>query len=356
MAELNIGIIGLSQSGRTTVFNALTGVCGGGREVGLGSAKVPDSRIEKLTELFKSKKKVSAEIRYIEIGTSVKNISGQLLNQLAQADALLNVVRAFPSDSVPHSEGSIDAERDMEAINLEVIFSDLGIIERRLNRIGSSLKAAKATERQQLVHEQELLYRIKEALEGGTSLREIELSASELHLISGYGFLSIKPLLTVINIGESQMSEAKDIEEKYQQKFGKPGHLIMTLCAELEKEIAELDEQSSLEFCAEYGIDKPGRDRVVKASYQLLDLISFLTTGEDETRAWPIVKGVTALEAAGKIHSDIQRGFIRAEVIAYEDLVRIGGLAEGRKQGLLRSEGKQYTVKDGDVINFLFNV
>jgi len=360
MATLSIGIIGLVQSGRTTVFKAITGGHGSGgsnRDEGhLGNVRVPDDRIAKLVTLSRSKKAILAEVMFLEIGTSVKNISGQLLNQLTQVDALLSVVRAFPSDSVPHPEGSLDIERDMEATNLEVIFSDLAIIERRLNKLGSSLKAAKGTERQHFIHEQELLYHIKKTLEEGTSLRETELSDAERQLLKGYDFLSNKPLLTVINIGESQLEEAKIIEEKFQQQFGGSRHLVMTFCAELEKEIAELDEQSSLQFCAEYGIDKAGRDRVIKTAYSLLNLISFLTSSTEESRAWPVSKGTTALHAAAKIHTDIARGFIRAEVIPYQDLVRIGSITEGRRKGLLRSEGKQYIIKDGDVIHFLFNV
>lgn len=365
--SVGIGIIGLAESGRTTVFNALTK---GNADTGLqaqkaphiGTAKVSDPRLGKLTEIFKPKKTTPAEVKYMDIGASLKGmdkdsaISGEYLSHISNTDALINVVRAFADESIPHPEGSIDVERDMATINLELAYSDLAIIERRLNRIETSLKSAKADERHSLNQEQEFLCGIKSTLEKDIPIREQGLTEEEDRLISGYRFLSAKPLLTVINIGEEQLPQAKAMEEDLNRRFSRPHHRITVLCGKLEMELAQLDDESGESFLAEFGLEETGLERVIRLSYGLLGLITFLTTGPDEVKAWPVKTGTAAPKAAGKIHSDIERGFIRAEVITYDDLMKCGSIAEGRKRGLLRLEGKNYIVQDGDVINFLFNV
>jgi ribosome-binding ATPase len=366
--SIGIGIIGLSESGRTTIFNALTkgnaATAGHAQKVPhIGIAKVPDARINKLAEMFNPKKIVPAEIKYLDIGASIKgigkdaSISGEYLTQLNNVDALINVVRSFTNDSIVHPSGSIDPGRDINNMNMELSFSDLAIIERRVEKITNALKSAKSDERLPYKNEQDFLAKIKAQLEKDIPLREQNLSEEEKKLIVGYQFLSAKPLLTIVNIGEDQLPDVKKTEEEMNAKFGTPNHHVIALCGNLEMELAQLDdEESAATFRSDFGLAEPGLDRVIKQSYALLGLISFLTAGADECRAWPINNGINAQKAAGKIHSDIERGFIRAEIISYEDLINCGTLAEGKKRGLLRLEGKTYIVKDGDVINFLFNV
>ncbi len=367
--SVDIGIIGLSKSGRTTVFNALTGgkVTTGSytqeaRSPHVGVAKVPDPRLKVLADMFHPKRVVPAEARYVDIGASVKElakdkgIGGELLNQLGNVSALFHVVRAFTDESVPHSEGSLDIERDIATMDIELAFSDLVIIERRLKRIEESLKGAKATERQCLLREQELLGKINASLEKDVPIRELNLADEESKTIANYQFLTAKPLLIVVNIGEEQLPQATSLETELQARYSKNNCNIITLCGELEMELAQLEGDAVEELRADFGIAGSGLERTIRLSYELLGLVSFLTVGPDEVRAWPIKDGTSALKAAGKIHSDIERGFIRAEVISYEEMIECGGLAEARKKGLLRLEGKNYTVRDGDIINFLFNV
>jgi len=362
-----IGIIGLAKSGRTTIFNAATR---GSAETGafspaashVGIVKVPDPRLTPLAEMFHPKKLTPAEVKYLDVGASLKSlvkdagISGELLTQLQGVDALLEVVRAFGDPAVPLPEGGVNAERDIQAMNLELIFSDLAIIERRLNRIGSQLKGAKPPERVLLERERELLARIKESMEKDTPARALGFTEDESRLIGGYQFMSAKPLLVVVNIGEAELKEADKLEAGLNARYGAPGLHVSVMCGKLEAELAAMDEQTAAEFRAEYGLKVTGLERTIRASYDLLGLISFFTVGPDEVKAWTITRGTPAQQAAGKIHSDIERGFIRAEVIAWDELLRVGGLVEARHKGLLRLEGKTYTVRDGDVINFLFNV
>lgn len=366
--SLGIGIIGLGGSGRTTIFNALTrstastGGFGGAAQAHIGMAKVPDERLDKLTAMFNPQRTVPAEIKYLDIGASVKSLAkeggagGQLLNQLATVDALLNVVRAFNDPSIPHPRGNIDVARDISEMNLEVAFSDLAIIEKRFNRIAVSIRGARSDERPRLVAEQELLHRIKDDLEKDIPLREQTLSEEEERLLSGYQFLSAKPLITLVNIGEEDLPRAVEMEKELNKTFARHNHRIVVLCGKLEMELSGLDDTSINDFLSGYGLEKTGMERVIQASYDLLGLISFLTAGADEVRAWPISRGTVAQKAAGKIHSDIERGFIRAEVISYKDLIECGSMNEAKKRGWLRLEGKTYIVQDGDIINFLFNV
>ncbi len=367
--NVQIGIIGLPKSGRTTIFNALTGSEADTGEYTrkasaphVGLARVADPRLQVLTDILQPKKTVPISVAYTDIGSSVKGlvtdkaIGGQLLNQLSTVDALINVVRAFEDESIPHSEGSLDIERDIATMNLELAFSDLAIIEKRLDRIETSLKGAKQDERQSLHREQEILTKIKADLEKDTPIRELELTTDEVRTISNFQFLTAKPLLMVVNIGEDQIPEAASLEEHLNSLYSRPKCSVIALCGKLEMELVQLDNDSAEELRAEFGLTEPGLDRVVKLSYQLLGLISFFSTASAEVKAWPIPGGTEALKAAGKIHSDMEKGFIRAEVISYNDLVKCGNLSEARKKGLLRMEGKSYVVQDGDVITFLFNI
>ena len=365
--SVGIGIIGLSKSGRTTVFNALTkskADTGGYTPEAphIGIARVSDPRLDKLIKLFKPKKTVPAEVKYIDIGASVKSltkdtiISGEYLSQLSNTDALMNVARAFADESMPHIEGSVDVERDIIAMELELACSDLAIIERRLNKIETSLKSAKPDERQHFQHEQKLLAKVKSGLEKDMPIREQTLTDDENKAITGYCFLSTKPLLTLVNIGEEQITEAETLEQKLSQHFLKPGHGIITLCSKLEMELGQLDETTAEECRKEFGLTESGLERTIKTSYDLMGLITFFTTASDEVKAWPVAGGTEAIKAASKIHTDMEKGFIRAEVISFNDLMKAGSIADGRKHGLLRLEGKHYIVQDGDVINFLFNV
>ena len=368
LMSVDIGIIGLPQSGRTTIFNALTKgkadtACHApeGLAPHIGIAKVPEPRLKVLADMLHPKKVVPTEVRYLDIGASVKDlvgdkgISGQLLNQLSTVDALIDVVRAFTNESVPHIEGSLDVERDIATMELELSFSDLTLLERRLEKIDISLKGAKQPERQSLLREQELLMKIKAHLEKELPIRELCLTADEAKAISGYQFLTAKPLLISVNIGEDQLPQTASIEEKL-KAHSRPKCGVISLCGELEMELAQLDESAAESFRAEFGITDSGLDRTIKLSYQLLGLISFFTTASDELKVWPVRNGTSAVRAAGKIHSDMEKGFIRAEVISYHDMMKCHNHAEARKKGLLRLEGKDYIVQDGDIITFLFNV
>ena len=367
--SIDTGIIGLPKSGKTTIFNGLTrgkADTGSFSKKGLaphiGTTAVPEPRLETLANMLLPKKVAFAEARYIDIGASVKSlveekgIGGQLLNQLSSVDALINVVRAFPDDSIPHVEGSLDVERDITAIDLELAFSDLAIIERRLKKIETSLKGAKQAERQGFLREQAMLARLKAVLENDTPIRELELTADETRTIANYQFLTAKPLLIVVNTGEDQLPQLASLEAELNSRYSQPKRRVIALCGELEMELAQLEESAAEEFRTEFGLKESGLHRIIKLSYEVLGLISFFTTASDEVKAWSIQSGTSALKAAGKIHSDMERGFIRAEVISWDDLMKCGGLPEARKKGLLRLEGKNYIVQDGDVITFLFNV
>jgi GTP-binding protein YchF len=360
--SIDIGIIGLAQSGKTTIFNALTRGKADTRSSTphIGVAKVPEPRLKILADMLHPKRVVPAEVSYTDIGASVKGgekgMEGQVLSELANTDALINVVRAFADESIPHTEGSLDVERDIAAANLELALHDSGIISRRLERIETSLKGAKAAERQGLLREQQLLDKLKTDLEKEVPIRQLELSADEAKTMANFQFLTAKPLLVVVNIGEEQIPQAASMEEELNSHHSGAKLGVITLCGKLEMELTQLDDEAAKVFRDEFGITEPGLDRVIKLSYGLLDLISFFTIASDEVKAWSIPKGITALKAAGKIHSDMERGFIRAEAISYDDLVKCGSLAEAHKKGLLRLEGKNYIVQDGDVITFLFNV
>jgi ribosome-binding ATPase len=273
-----------------------------------------------------------------------------LLNYISGADALLHVARAFEDEAVPHPEGSVSLQRDVETVDLELTFSDLAIIERRLTRLNAEIGKMSSKDRELRLAERDLLVRLQGELEGGTPIRDVEMTDEEARLVRGYQFLTGKPLLLLVNIGEGQLTSPPQIS------YGHKESGVVALAGKIEAELAQLDDEDARSFMDDLGISEPARDRVIALSYDLLGLMSFLTAGPDEVRAWTIRKGTPAVEAAGAIHSDIQRGFIRAEIVAYADLVRAGGMAEAKKQGTVRLEGKQYIVQDGDVCHFLFNV
>ena len=366
---MEICIVGLPKSGKTTIFNALTK---GKADTAtytktaltpnIGVSKVPEPRLQVLDSIFHPKKTTPAEVKYADIAGVAKGfdkgegISGQFLNYLSSADALLHVVRAFEDENVPHIESSINPKRDIATMNLELVFSDLAIIERRLTRLEDSLKGAKPSERDQLLKEKSLLQKVKSELEKDIPIWQQSLTGEEIRSLANYQFLSAKPMLLTINIGENQLALAYSLEAEIRSAYPHSQFEVVALCGKLEMELAQLSEDEAAEFRNAMGLTEPAVDHIIRLSYQLLGLLSFFTTVSEELKAWTISKGTSALKAAGKIHSDIEKGFIRAEVISFPDLDRCQSLAEARKHGLLRLEGKNYVIQDGDIITFLFNV
>jgi ribosome-binding ATPase len=360
---MKIAIIGLANSGKTTVFNALTrgtaettAYASGQLEPNIATVKVPDPRLAVLARMFNPKKVTPADVQYVDVGgmSSGARQSGGLppvlLNYISGADALLHVARAFTDESIPHPEGPVDLARDVESVDLELAFSDLGIIERRLVRLNAEIGKMATKDREQRILERDTLVRLQSALEAGMPIRDIELSDEEDRLLRGYQFLTAKPLLLVVNIGENQITAPPSFTYQHRRSD------VVALCGKVEAELAQLDDEDARAFMDDLGISEAARDRVIGSSYGLLGLISFLTAGPDEVRAWTIRRNTPAVEAAGAIHTDIQRGFIRAEIVAYDDLTKAGGMTEAKKVGTVRLEGKQYIVKDGDVCHFLFNI
>jgi len=363
---MKAAIVGLRHSGKTTLFNALTG---GVAEVGtystalkpnIGVRKVADPRLQVLAELTHSARIVPAEINLSDVNYVPREsqesggISAEVLGYLSTAEALVQVVRCFEEPSVPHPLGSVDPARDVASFDLELSFSDLGVMERRLLRLKDKMKSAKASERAAQQVELSLLERIKVELERDVPIRNQSLTPDEQKLLSGYQFLTAKPMLLVANVGEGDLSRAAEIEQDLAGRF--PGFIVLAMCVKLEMELLELSTEEAQEYRDALGASAGAIERLVSESLRLLGLISFLTTGPDESRAWTVQRGTPAPQAAGKVHSDIERGFIRAEVITYDDFVSCGTEHEARKRGVLRLEGKDYIVQDGDVINFLFNV
>ena len=366
---MQLAVIGLPKSGKTTVFNALTrgnaevaAYASGSLEPNIGVVKVPDPRLDDLNGMFQPKKVTPADVTYVDIGGTGKafghgeGLGGPFLNYLTRCDALVHVVRAFRDERVPHPEGSVDPERDIATMNLELAFADLGLLEKRLQRIEIGLKGAKAHERGVFTSEQGLLARIKTLLEADIPAREQNLSEDEARLIENYQFFTAKPLLILANVGEKELPDMPALIERLRSTHARPHVEVEGLCGKLEMELGQLSEEEAQEFRSDMGLGEPSLDRVIRASYGLLGLISFFTVGPDEVRAWTIRRDATAVKAAGKIHSDMERGFIRAEVVSFADLVRLGNMAEARKHGALRAEGKTYEVKDGDILTILFNV
>lgn len=347
---MKVGLIGRQGSGKTTIFNALTGLSAGlgqgeKMESHLGVTKVPDARVDRLSAIFLPKKTTYAEIRFTDFPATQSQeklkASGEhsrtMLAQMRDVDAMALVLGDF--------DGASEPIKDLRDLLAEMILADLGVVENRLSR----LKKEKGKER-----EGEMLARCLKALEGEESLRSLSFTTDEEPLLAGFGFLSRKSVIALFNVAEERAG--KELADSYRTELEKLQIPGLALSARVEMEVAQLDEKDRQSFLTELGIEEPARDRFIRASYRLLDLISFFTTGEDEVKAWTIEQGTSARKAAGKIHSDIERGFIRAEVVAYDDFIRYGSEAKCREAGKLRLEGKDYPVKDGDIVHFRFNV
>ena len=358
---MKAGILGLSLAGKSTLFRLLTGTPaahpGARPEARVGIARVPDTRVARLGEIFQPKKRTLATVEYVDVPGVAKGEGAALVDlpALRGVDALVHVVRAFESASVPHPDGSLDPLRDAKMLELELILADLATVERRLERLEANIKKANKPED---VSERALFVRLKQALEAEKPLRQLELSEEERARLRGYALLSGKPMLLVANLGEAEIKQAEAwLERSGLLAFAsQPGLAVCAVAAPIEAEMAELAPEDAQAFRDDLGLAEPGLDRVIRSTYELLGLISFLTAGEDECRAWTIRRGTRAQLAAGTIHSDIERGFIRAQVVAFADLVAAGSLAACRERGTLRLEGRDYLVQDGDVIEFKFNV
>jgi GTP-binding protein YchF len=363
---MDLGIIGYQRSGKTTVFNAVTrghaetGSFGAGVQPNIGVVKVPDDRLERLSKLFNPKKFTLADIRYIDFpGDAFSTGHGpspQFLAQLARCDALIHVVRAFHDETVAHPAGSVDPARDIAAMDLELAFADAAFVEKRIERIEAGTRAMKAGERTEAEREMTLLHRLKEGLEADTPLRAQALSEEERRMLVNYQFLTDKPLLIVLNIDEGDAARTADTEADFASAAGRPQTAVAAISGKIEAELAQMSDDDAAEFRRDLGIAEPGLDRMIRMSYALTGLISFFTVGPDECRAWNVQAGATAPTAAGKIHTDLERGFIRAEVVRWDELLAAGSMAEAKKQAKVRQEGKQYVVQDGDCLNILFNV
>ncbi|HMS59263.1 MAG TPA: redox-regulated ATPase YchF [Tepidiformaceae bacterium] len=365
---MQLGIIGLARAGKTTVFNAVTrgsaqvGAYSSSAQPNVGVVNVPDERVDRLAELYKPKKTTYASIQYVDFPAAGESFgkgegpAGKLIQDIARTDALIHVVRAFEDETVPHPEVTLDPHRDIVTMDLELAFADLAIIERRIQRIDAEMRSIKAGERDLLQRTRDLLSRLKSGLENDIPIRAQDVSAEDEKLLEGTQFLTAKPLLLVINIGEADLARRAEVEAEYRARYQAPGRDVAVFSGKFEMDLNELSDEDAAEFRASAGVTESGMASAIRMSYGLLGLISFLTAGHDECRAWTVGKGANAPEAAGKIHSDLRRGFIRAEVIRCEDLLAAGSEAEAKKKGLLRTEGKQYIVQDGDILNILFNV
>ena len=363
---MEIGIIGLPGSGKTTVFNALTGgrasVAAYGTKPNVGMAAVPDTRLGKLAEIYQPRKIVAAMVSYVDVpppatpSGRTRGISGQYLNDLQRVDALLVVARAFDDETVLHVDGSVDPFRDVENMMLELLFSDLDLLERRLQRLEERSKGAKVAERDAIEKERVLLEGIKEQLEGEIPIRDQRFTREQSDRLRGFQFLTSKPLIVLLNIHEDDLRESHRLEGRLAEMVQGPSVRAATICGKLEMDLAQMDESEESEFRQAVGAGESGMNRIIRLSYDVVGLVSFLTVGEDEVRAWEVAEGTAASRAAGKIHTDLEQGFIRAEVVPYDDLIACGSLAEARRRGVLRQEGKEYVVQDGDVMNVLFNL
>jgi hypothetical protein len=357
---LRAGLFGFPSSGKTALFQLLTSAReaprqGGKAEANVGVARVPDERLDRLSAMFNPRKHVPATVEFADVaGTAGAQTGAQALLDLApfrNADALLHVVRMFRDPSVPHPSGAIDPARDVRTMEDEIILADLGVVERRLERLERDLKKGNTPE---LGKEREILVRCKTALEAGQPLRALGLSPDEAKRLRGFQLLSAKPLLLVLNLDEADLPQADEAVRiaGLESFMAGAATRAVPICAKIELEIAQLDPADAAAFMTDLGLRESGLDRVIRASYDLLGYISFFTVGEDECRAWSIPRQTSAVLAAGEIHSDISRGFIRAEVVGYDQLIARGTLAACRDHGELRLEGKEYVVNDGDVINF----
>jgi GTP-binding protein YchF len=369
---MKVGIVGMPQVGKTTIFRLLTqgrvdtSSWGSAREAHIGIAHVPDARLDRLAEIVMPKKITYATVEYVDLpglsrGEGKAALQGQAkemstyLNSLKNIDTLLHVVRAFEDPNLPHAEGTVDPLRDIGLFELEMIFSDLAIVEKRLERLSKDLKKGKAPE---LEMENEVLLRYKVALEAEQPLRELELTPEEDKRVRGFTFLSAKPILLVINVDDQDSSKISDIGKEFglRDQASRRNVAITAVCGKIESEIAALPPEDARMFMDDLGISGSALDRIIQNSYDLLGVFSFYTAGEPEVRAWTIPRNTTAMQAAGAIHTDIEKGFIKAEVVSFEDMVALGTFQAAKSKGVLRLEGRDYKVKEGDVILFRFNL
>jgi len=351
---MQAGIIGLPQVGKTTLFRILTKAhvdAKGGPATHVGVAKVPEPRLAELAKLYKPKKVTYATVHYVDLGGMQKESPRDALAPLRDVDSLAHVLRVFQDPTVPHAAGSVDALRDATNLELELILADHEQIVRRLERLDKELKKKKDPAQE---HEKPVLEKCQAHLQAERPLREMELTAEERKSLTGFLFLSQKPMLYVLNLGDEEASELTTAVERHKlgSLEGRANTGVVAVCGRLESELAEMDELEAADLLASYGLKEPGLHRLIRATYELMGLIAFFTAGEPEVRAWTIRRGTTAVKAAGEIHSDIEKGFIRAEVVRSDHLLAAGSLAAAREKGQVRLEGKEYVVEEGDVILF----